>query len=821
MADKNPATTDRGGEFLISIQRPSQEDITPPDPRTTRTSLPDLFNPPGTSTSAENSTLPAMPAMKSRNLLPALEPNYDNQLTMNSIQLQALKEMVSDLARAPAEGGDGFEEETAYGVGDGGYDIELENLSARKALAAGKESGQNETVDPDQDEDVGGDVDPDGERALPRFPTLEFEGRPGGKQRITHQKHKERVVKSHKPGPKKDTDSISSATTNNNASGPSNVIDITKKDVQDTCVLCERPLPRPLESQTIQLRKLKPRFLREIRRLHPTRPLNPASRICIKDLHAVLQTRIELLLEEDQTQLAQLLDDAMKNLGEYEQNEPQWQKQFETGWTLSEKAADNTNYKIRVLAKYAPDSAWDPFPFILLNLFLSSVAALQAPIIMMSQNRQSQIDRTQTAYVSKIILRAEHQVRHVNAKVDHLLSHQWKRLLEIQEIEIDLLQSLQIQHRKLLSWQQPPSPQKAVHSPHPHDLPAGRNLLPHSPSSWVVETNRDDHARTLLSFAYGAGKDMPDNRLVFAHWHTDGDNFMGIVDDVKVELRGVGLIKKITYTVHFNDPTATLDDVFSGEGTVTLRNDFDVKHMVLGGKIASVSIYMKDKPPTTFLNGDLPPRYKSNFGTFKRYDRITDFWKLPITQLVISYVPPFQGAVLTLKPAQTVRRIRIDFFQNVGAKTANLFMRTVAGQLPTVGGLKNSASTKGPFSSLASAAVASSTAAPSVLPEGEVAKDNHPPPTLAVQPFLDPLGYIKALTGPRPFPEEIWKKVASADWSSEAKPKPALGESHGIDPLLMEPGPVTVVFEEELKGPATYIFLCDETKVAFHAIIEE
>jgi len=81
----------------------------------------------------------------------------------------------------------------------------------------------------------------------------------------------------------------------------------------------------------------------------------------------------------------------------------------------------------------------DPFPYILLNLILSCLAAIQAPIIMMSQNRQEAKDRVRSQHDYQINLKAELEIRHLHEKMDHLLAHQWERLVEIQEIQLELL----------------------------------------------------------------------------------------------------------------------------------------------------------------------------------------------------------------------------------------------------------------------------------------------------------------------------------------------------------------------------------------------
>jgi uncharacterized membrane protein len=85
---------------------------------------------------------------------------------------------------------------------------------------------------------------------------------------------------------------------------------------------------------------------------------------------------------------------------------------------------------------------FDPFPFILLNLILSCLASIQAPIIMMSQNRKEQKDRQRGEHDYKINLKAELEIKLLNEKIDHLIVHQNRNLLEIQEIQTDYLEDL-------------------------------------------------------------------------------------------------------------------------------------------------------------------------------------------------------------------------------------------------------------------------------------------------------------------------------------------------------------------------------------------
>jgi uncharacterized membrane protein len=86
---------------------------------------------------------------------------------------------------------------------------------------------------------------------------------------------------------------------------------------------------------------------------------------------------------------------------------------------------------------------FDPYPFILLNLFLSLIAAVQAPVIMMSQNRQADRDRLRAESDYKVNLKAEIEIRFLSEKLDQLIHHQWTRLLEIQQIQIEMIEDLE------------------------------------------------------------------------------------------------------------------------------------------------------------------------------------------------------------------------------------------------------------------------------------------------------------------------------------------------------------------------------------------
>src|SRR6476661_7529748 len=95
-------------------------------------------------------------------------------------------------------------------------------------------------------------------------------------------------------------------------------------------------------------------------------------------------------------------------------------------------------YNVTVLSSMA----FDPYPFILMNLILSCIAALQAPIIMMSQNRQEEKDRQRAQNDYMVNMKAELEIRSLHQKIDHLIKHQQQELLELQRIQIEMMNDI-------------------------------------------------------------------------------------------------------------------------------------------------------------------------------------------------------------------------------------------------------------------------------------------------------------------------------------------------------------------------------------------
>ncbi|MCC9073914.1 DUF1003 domain-containing protein [Flavobacterium sp. F-65] len=94
------------------------------------------------------------------------------------------------------------------------------------------------------------------------------------------------------------------------------------------------------------------------------------------------------------------------------------------------------------------NKGFDPYPFILLNLILSCVAALQAPVIMMSQNRQEEKDRDRAKKDYMINLKSELEIRMMHEKLDHLIMHQQQELIEIQKVQIEMINDILNQIKK-------------------------------------------------------------------------------------------------------------------------------------------------------------------------------------------------------------------------------------------------------------------------------------------------------------------------------------------------------------------------------------
>lgn len=197
--------------------------------------------------------------------------------------------------------------------------------------------------------------------------------------------------------------------------------------------------------------------MREILREHPH--FSPQSYICRPDLNGYRERYVHALLETEKGEVTSLEKEVLHSLRSHELLSKNVEAELETDWSLGERMADRiatfggswtflSCFGAFLILWIAMNTVVltarpvDPYPFILLNLVLSCLAAIQAPIIMMSQNRQEAKDRLRSQHDYQVNLKAELEIRHLHDKMDHLLSHQWERLAEIQEIQLELLSEL-------------------------------------------------------------------------------------------------------------------------------------------------------------------------------------------------------------------------------------------------------------------------------------------------------------------------------------------------------------------------------------------
>ena len=181
----------------------------------------------------------------------------------------------------------------------------------------------------------------------------------------------------------------------------------------------------------------------EIAREHPD--WSQEKLICRPDLNRFRSQYAHTLLESEKGELSSLEKEVLLSLRDHETLAKDVDTEFEGDWSLGERLADRIAtfggswtflicfadflalwIVVNSIALYARPP--DPYPYILLNLILSCLAAVQAPVIMMSQNRQEAKDRLRSQHDYQVNLKAELEIRHLHEKVDHLLSHQWERL---------------------------------------------------------------------------------------------------------------------------------------------------------------------------------------------------------------------------------------------------------------------------------------------------------------------------------------------------------------------------------------------------------
>jgi len=220
------------------------------------------------------------------------------------------------------------------------------------------------------------------------------------------------------------------------------------------CAICHRKVPAG-DLEPIEL--LRPGIAELIHADHPD--LGPGSTICREDLNKVRAAYVTRTIEEERGELSEIEEEVVQKLAAQELVSENVNTEFDERATMGQRVADRVaevggswgfviGFFLFLLVWIGINTAvllwhaFDPYPFILLNLLLSCLAAIQAPIIMMSQNRQEAKDRLRAEHDYRVNLKAELEIRLLGERIDRLLNHQWQRLLEIQEIQVELMGQL-------------------------------------------------------------------------------------------------------------------------------------------------------------------------------------------------------------------------------------------------------------------------------------------------------------------------------------------------------------------------------------------
>lgn len=203
----------------------------------------------------------------------------------------------------------------------------------------------------------------------------------------------------------------------------------------------------------MRIDQLRPSLADFIRRDFPNLPDN--AMVSLRELARYRMRYTEQLLQQEHGEFTELDRQVAESIARQDTIAENTEEEFEEHRTFGDVVSDHLAafggswwFLLSFLAVLviwmtinivAGIHAWDPYPFILLNLCLSCIAAVQAPIIMMSQTRQEVKDRLRADNDYRVNLKAELEIRHLHEKLDYLISRQWQRLAEIQQIQLEMM----------------------------------------------------------------------------------------------------------------------------------------------------------------------------------------------------------------------------------------------------------------------------------------------------------------------------------------------------------------------------------------------
>ncbi len=219
------------------------------------------------------------------------------------------------------------------------------------------------------------------------------------------------------------------------------------------CQICEKILPY---KELFPAALIRESIFEYIESIYPD--WSEEGFICFEDLKKFRSAYVKKMVLKDRGELSDLDQMVLESLKEHELITENINTRFDRQLTLGEKLSDRvakfggswtfiltfiTMMGIWMIINIIQfTQTFDPYPFILLNLVLSCLAALQAPVIMMSQNRQTEKDRMQADDDYCTNLKSELEVRQLHSKLDQFMKKQWDRIMELQQIQIDLAEDL-------------------------------------------------------------------------------------------------------------------------------------------------------------------------------------------------------------------------------------------------------------------------------------------------------------------------------------------------------------------------------------------
>lgn len=227
---------------------------------------------------------------------------------------------------------------------------------------------------------------------------------------------------------------------------------VTNGKEKTKCAITGQELPR---RRLVNLETVRPALADRIRRDHPD--LAADASVAQSEVSKYRTQYVEDLLRDETGDITDLERRVAESLANNETLASNVEEDFDERRTFGEAVSDHLasfggswifilSFMLTLLGWIAynfmrGEQSFDPYPFILLNLVLSCLAALQAPIIMMSQKRQEAKDRLRSLNDYQVNLKAELEIRHLHEKMDHLISRQWQRLAEIQQLQLDTMET--------------------------------------------------------------------------------------------------------------------------------------------------------------------------------------------------------------------------------------------------------------------------------------------------------------------------------------------------------------------------------------------